>query len=573
MMQRLPIRVAHPRWPQLDRLDDAYFALLARCGCEGLYLQDSPFDSLSGNHGPFQRTFHLISLYDLARGPEQARYQDYVHEVARRAARHALRVHLACWEPRLPHAAWAETPPEWRGRGGFAYGNGCNVTSFCWSVPEAVAYWKQMARDALAALPEIAGVHLGVVDNEANSCDASCPRCRGQTVVRQIEDIYDTFVGIRAERGGDFRIVIYDWWLPHEVLPPLREVLGPGTLVIGRSAQGHAQTVAGAATQGVVEDMTMIMSGCGPGIQAQVQRVVPLGFRIVDMTAWSHAGEAWWLPAPPNPRYALEKLRALDALGAVGWYDFDCGALEPGSIAEAIVAWTKAPDAPPEALVDTVLTGLYGVQASQAAEAYAEFHAGIQAFPVSYHDPMCAGFSGRLQGLGLALAGPFRVVDFRFVDSFHRFNWFAPFNLVTATSVPVVLPLLEEVVAKLEQAWSLIAPLAGDTPRLLYERDAFEIHYRHYRAMRNYFQLGRVRLEHLAGRLDVEAQARAMEELATDEWANLEAVETWAARNPGGLGNPVWSLRGVLEECWPDCAFTPDLFGPKRESLRRLMES
>ena len=58
----MPIRVAHPSHPGLDYLDDAYFALLRRCGYEGLYLQDSPFDSFTGNAGPFKASYHLISL-------------------------------------------------------------------------------------------------------------------------------------------------------------------------------------------------------------------------------------------------------------------------------------------------------------------------------------------------------------------------------------------------------------------------------------------------------------------------------------------------------------------------------
>src|SRR5205823_3070093 len=118
---RLPIRVAHPSRPQLDALDDEYFALLKRCEYEGLYLQDSPFDSLTGNHGAFKKLFHLVYLYDIAFGPERKRYRDYINEVCRRAARHNLGTYLCCWEPRLPYYAWGDTPPSWRGTGGFFY--------------------------------------------------------------------------------------------------------------------------------------------------------------------------------------------------------------------------------------------------------------------------------------------------------------------------------------------------------------------------------------------------------------------------------------------------------------------
>ena len=53
-----------------------YFQLLVRCGYEGLYLQDSPFDSHTGNHGAFKKMFHLIYLYEIAFGLERQRYRE-----------------------------------------------------------------------------------------------------------------------------------------------------------------------------------------------------------------------------------------------------------------------------------------------------------------------------------------------------------------------------------------------------------------------------------------------------------------------------------------------------------------
>lgn len=65
-----------------------------------------------------------------------------------------------------------------------------------------------VARGAFAALPDLAGVHLGVVDNEANFCDTDCPRCRGKTMGRQLEDIYQTFADSEqaARAYAEFRI-------------------------------------------------------------------------------------------------------------------------------------------------------------------------------------------------------------------------------------------------------------------------------------------------------------------------------------------------------------------------------
>jgi hypothetical protein len=111
-------------------------------------------------------------------------------------------------------------------------------------------------------------------------------------------------------------------------------------------------------------------------------------------------------------------------------------------------------------------------------------------------------------------------------------------------------------------------PAAG--PTALRERETFEIHYRHYRAIWNYLRLGQARLDQLERRLDDNAYAERIRELAADEQENLAATEAWCKRNPDALFNPCHDLHGHLEEVWPGQAFAPDLFAPKRASLAAL---
>lgn len=560
---KLPIRVAHPADPSLDSLHDGYFALLKRCGYEGLYLQDSPFDSFTGNAGDFKRNYHLIYLYDIAYAHDAQRYRDYIGEVCRRAAAHGLKTYLCCWEPRLPYYAWSSTPPHWRGRGGFGYG-GQNAIAYCWSEPDAVAHWKQMARDALAAVPEIAGVHIGMVDNEASFCSEDCPKCKGLTKAALMRDVYSTFADIRRARG-DFRIVIYDWWLPPELIEALPGILGRDTLVIGRSSQGTHEGV-----EGGVEDMTMIHSGCGSSILQQKKRVDDLGFRLVDMVAWSHANESFWLPAPPNPQFAIEKLNALDQLGAAGWYDFDCGAIEPGSVADAIALWTAQPGRAVGELVDDVLRGIHGDAAPQARSAYETFRRGVAQYPIAFSDSSVHGFSGRSLGLGFAMFAPFHIEDFAFRDTRHAHHWFAPFNLVTASTIAKVLPRLEEVARETGEAFRQIQQVPMRTPAAERERDAFEIHHRLYRSIVNYFRLGRAKRRWIGREWGPSDFESAVQEIALDEMENLQATREWAARNPRGLSNPCHHITGFLEEIWPSHDFGSDWFEAKRGSLERL---
>ena len=277
----LSIRIAHPSRSDLEFFTDEYFRFLKSCGYEGLYLQDSPFDPLrTGNAGNFKRHFHLIFLYDLAYGYRRAEYVEYVREICRRAARHDLAVHLCLWEPRLPEYARSILPLAWQGTGGFEH-HRFKRLAFCWGVSEASEYWKEMARTALDAVPEIRGFHLGMVDNEASFCDTSCPHCGGKSRETGMLEVYRC-LGEIAHRRKDFRVAVYDWWFPPDVLAKLPSLLPKNSLLIGRSSQGFHQVIDGKELPGKVEDITCIMDGVSQPTLDQVHRAKALGFRFVD---------------------------------------------------------------------------------------------------------------------------------------------------------------------------------------------------------------------------------------------------------------------------------------------------
>ncbi len=183
---------------------------------------------------------------------------------------------------------------------------------------------------------------------------------------------------------------------------------------------------------------------------------------------------------------------------------------------------------------------------------------------------MVPGFSGRLLGLGLTLWAPFVLEDFRFVDTGHSFNWFAPFNFATESVLPVVLPRLETVVEHMRRAFEIIDAVPTISARARWERETFEIYYRHYRAMHNYLRLGRAKLDWILNRGDDADFERQVRVVAEDERANFVATEAWTGRNPGKISNPCHHLTGWLGEMWPSESFHPDLLGPKRCSLERL---
>jgi hypothetical protein len=565
----LPIRIAHPAHAELEFFTDDYFEFLKQHGYEGFYLQDSPFDvTRTGNSGNFKRHFHLISLYEIAYGYRREEYREYIGEICRRAARHRLDVHLCLWEPRLPDYARNMLPPEWQGRGGFLH-HKLNRTAFCWAVPEAVAYWKRMVQAAFVELPEIRGVHVGLVDNEASFCDATCPNCRGESAEQGIIDVFST-IGEVARGRDRFRLAVYDWWLNDAAIEKVLPALPEGSLLIGRSARGLKQTIDGAPVPGEVEDITAILDTCSPRTRQQQARADQYGLAFVDMVSWSHPIEHWWLPAPPDPTFAINKLKALAEVGAVGWYDFDCGAIEPGSIAEAIRVWSADSKAAPESILREVLVAIYGDEADAAARSYELFGGAKSLFPVGMNDASIIGFSGRCCGLGLAIVGPFHLEDFRFYDTGHAFNWFAPFNLLTVSVLEKLLPLIRRIVPLLLEAVENLKGLSGSASAVTREIETFEIYHRHYVALKNYCELALSKRRWLDGELSDEEFLASVRSIAADELDNLAGVEKWLVRNPAGISNPCHQLLGTLTEVWPGLDFESDLLAPKRRSLEHL---
>lgn len=565
----LPVRIAHPSRPDLDFFTDEYFQFIKSCGYEGLYLQDSPFDPMrTGNAGNFKRHFHLIFLYDLAYGYRRDDYVAYVREICRRAAVHDLAVHLCLWEPRLPEYARDVLPLSWQGCGGYPHHDFKRI-AFCWGVPAAVGYWKEMARKALAAIPEIRGIHLGMVDNEASFCDSSCPKCGGASRETGMLEVYRCLGEIARERVP-FRIAIYDWWFPTDVLAKLPAVLPENSLLIGRSGQGFSQVIDGRQLPGEVEDITCIMDGVSEPTRKQIQRAKSLGFRFVDMVAWSHPNETWWLPAAPDPLFAIRKLNALQAEGAEGFYDFDCGAIEPGSIADAMRLWTARPEASEEELLGSILGEIWQDEAREIRRAYDLFRDAKTLFPIALQTKEPAGFSGRNLGLSVTMVAPFHLTDLRFQDTGHRFNWFAPFSLLTKETLPVLAPLLRRIVPLLQEAWTISQAATTTGVRAMRERDAFEIHCRARLAALHYVELAEAKWQWVQGQIFGDDFLERVRQLAQAEIENTEAIDRWLHRNPNGISNPCHQLLGWLAEMWPELDFSHDLLRPKLTSLRYL---
>ena len=530
----------------------------------------------TGNVGQFFHHFHLISLFDIARSYRREEYRDYINEICRRAAEHGVGVWLDCWEPRLPAYAQALLPPDWGGSGGWPW-HGRKDTAFCWEVPEGVAYWKSMARDAIASLPDLEGVVVSMIDNEAAFCDASCPTCNGRSLEKGILDIFSVFETIASERkqgGKSFRLAIYDWWLPPELVSKITGRLPEGSLVIGRSARGVEVGPPDHSWRGAISDISNVVDGVSPDFPQHCQSAKEKGLIPIDMVSWSRGMENFFLPGPPDPLFAIRKSRALVEAGAEGWMDYDCGSFDLGSVALGLRELDVDPAADEGILVERTLTAIWGERGAEAAlNAYVLYRKAREWMPAGMPSEAVRCLDARSCGLGFTLFGPFLLDDFRFHDTTHAFNFFAPYNLLTGETLPLFARALGRVVPLLKDAFEVVRDLpSSENGAAKWERAVFEIHWRSFRAIDNYIRLASAKWDYNQGGIDGDTFRQRVREVASDELENLDGTEIWNTTHPGHLGNPCHRILGHMTESWPDADFSKGIFSPKRLSLEFLRD-
>jgi hypothetical protein len=453
----LPFRMAQCRHAHLEAFRPDYFEFLKEQGCHAIYLQNSPFDPMrTGNVGQFFDHFHLISLFDISRSHRRQEYQDYVNEICARASEFEIQVWLDCWEPRLPAYAQTQLPPSWRGQGGWGW-HGRKEIAFCWEHPEAVQFWKSMARDAIQSLPGLSGAIISMIDNEASFCDVTCPRCQGNSLSKGIVDVFRTFGEIAERHPRRLRLAMYDWWIPEGLMEAMFAELPSGSLVIGRSSRGVAFHPPDGSWEGVTTDISNVVDALASDFRRLVERIAERDLEAIDMVAWSRGMENFFLPAPPDPIFAIRKCRSLREAGAVGWMDYDCGCMEPGSLAAGIREWTADPEADEEVLVGRVLDSIWGRElAEHVRPAYESFREARDWMPVGLQSSHVPNMDARCCGFGFCLFAPFFVSDLGFADTDHAKNYFAPYNLIVGDSLPHLLLSTAQVVERLGLAFDTL---------------------------------------------------------------------------------------------------------------------
>jgi hypothetical protein len=350
--------------------------------------------------------------------------------------------------------------------------------------------------------------------------------------------------------------------------------LPAGSPVIGRSARGLPFSSPDGSWSGHIADISNISDGLSEDFPRHCEKAGARNLLPIDMVSWSRGMENFFLPAPPDPLFAIRKSRALLEAGAHGWMDYDCGCIEPGSLAHGMREWTADPTASDETLFMRTLESIWGEQvAKEARSAYDLYREARQWMPTGIPSQETPNFDARGCGWGFCLFAPYHLSDLAFTDTVHAKNYFAPFNLIVGDTLDLLLHSTEQVCERLEQARGIVAGLPGLTPDAEWEVAVFEIHWRSFLSVRNYVLLAKAKHDHANKTLsDAEYRSR-VSQIAQDELANLDGIEQWHALHPHQLGNPCHRALGHLVECFPEANFKSGLFIPKRKSLLFLRDT
>jgi len=203
--------------------------------------------------------------------------------------------------------------------------------------------------------------------------------------------------------------------------------------------------------------------------------------------------------------------------------------------------------------------------------AYDLYREACRWMPIGLHSQQVPNLEARGHGFGICLFGPFHLPDLGFIDTNHARNYFAPYNLIAEDTLQPLVESTTRVTDLLGRAWEHVRMQPSNGKGGEWEKAVFEIHWRSFRAFRNYVRLASAKWRHLHGELPPAKYQQMVQAIAADELDNLDEVEAWNEKHPGQLGNPCHRIRGHLESAWPDADFTGNLFAPKRRSLEFLV--
>jgi hypothetical protein len=541
-----------------DILTPAWFDWLKEIGYTGLYLENDPFQPpRSGNASQFGTLYRLISLYDLAWGDQRGRLRDWIGRACELAHERELKVYLALWEPRIPAEAWGLFPLEWRGRGGWDRPP-WNHISWCLGVPEAVAAFEEMAVEAFRQVPGIDGLKMGTHDNDACLCNDSCPRCQGTSRAELTKRVFSSLIR-SVDRAGlhrpEFEYVPYTWWWQPEELAALTELLqGRRTLVMSRSTWGLKQYWQGREL-GANQDLALGLTGVSDLFRDELAVAQGKGWETLDVAPWGHSLEYFWLPYTPAPNRVAERLCDLHALGAAGWFDYDCGGVYPGINTEIIRDFQAGTSRAAGELAAGTLARLYPAdEQAAAARAYALAEQALACRPVAFNAPDVANLSGRCT-IEACIGLPFDPGAISGFDQGHRVWFFTPANFMTPGAIPTLLEMYAACATAWAEADAAFAGLRGtgiwaDTI-LPWEKQVVRAHLLCSRSVWRFITMSANRLARGRGELDAAGERAQLIPLFEAELADTrEFRELWRAERRL-LGNSNIRLEVFLQSCVP----------------------
>lgn len=244
-----------------------------------------------------------------------------LHILARRCRKHGLGLYLYWNEPRGVPDAMLKELPTWRG---VTYPED-GITSICTGhTPEPLAWLEAGARAVFAAAPELAGVFMIEMSENATHCNArfrkaECPWCRERDGAAILAEIYAAVErGVHAA-APEARVIAEDWaWkaAPDDAAPVVFkrrviDLLPPRVTVLSISEWGLPTHVGGVTGQ--VIDYSISQPGPAPEAVAVWRHARATGHETAAKIQLNNSWELSAVPYLPVPHLVREHLEKIAA--------------------------------------------------------------------------------------------------------------------------------------------------------------------------------------------------------------------------------------------------------------------
>ena len=457
-----PFAAAQPPHAEYLFPSKRWLAAVADADYTHVFLQVDPFYHAEADLSTEDEdAYWLLLLFNMTAGPLGRSYQSWLKAVSDSVAEHGLKLGMELWEPQLSRYAQQTLPADWKGPASKRDGD----QPLCISQPAAREWFLNNFRTLLAAAPALNAIAVGAIDNRANLCDSSCPRCGPRALNERFAELYRDISHTCRQVRDDFQLIPYDWEWPDNYFDATMKRLPSGTSILTRLEKGALYTPDPTHPEwsGHVEDQSLACDQLGPGFATAKATATAYGGSVLAMFSLSGMFEGWELPYVPAAGKIAQKFNRMREAKVKGWVDYDCGGIHEGLMLDLVGVVQHNPDAQVKDWLRMLAEKRYRTAVEGALAVWQAFDRGVEALPTVLDFNSIQSFSARFGiAVGLVPMHPFLVERAREGKDLRQENfWFDPHNFLTPEAIPAVRHCMNQALEFAEQGLILSKTLTS----------------------------------------------------------------------------------------------------------------